>query len=93
MKTKIAKSYDKMWKAVSGILSNISKDKYMEDNPYIDLVLAIVISAARDYDHDYFNSVNYETHCKLLKLKKEFVSSAIKMAWKQEKSGKLWEPL
>jgi len=90
MKNLIKKSHKEMWEFIKHELIEMSSDKYTYNYPEINLLVEIVIGAAKDRDIDYFKSKSFSLHSKLLKLDSLFIVSLIKLAFKIEDSGEVW---
>ncbi len=64
-------------------LCNFSYYLYQEELPEIDLLVAVIVSAAKDRDVNYFNSVDFIYHCWLLGLNYITVRSIIIQIWER----------
>ncbi len=92
MKSLAKQSYDLLWVQLRDNLIDISADRHLQDMPEIDLLVAVIIQAAKDHDELYFTSRCYEEHCYLLKINPLYAILFIKKAWEFEKSGLVWHP-
>ena len=90
MKSDVAKSYEKMWHKIHDELLLISSDRYNTELPELNLLVAIIIQAAKDKDLNYFKTELFYNHAQFLKISPIFIAILVKRAWNLQESGEIW---
>ena len=90
MKLSQKQSIEHLYRHLAECLSKIAADKYLVDMPEIDLLVAVILQAARDRDEEYFAGRVFIRHCELLQIKSYIVCALIYKTWKYEDQNIVW---